>query len=143
MGSMVRGTLYHRRQFSTKNEVGPVFFTKSIPNQMLLHVNYPAIEYPIFRYKDESYQIINVPSLKDMPKSAPQITEMRFVAERRNTAIIENLELYKYENQGISESTKARAKRLERFDKFERTREQAFYCSTLFAATILWFSMRK
>jgi hypothetical protein len=108
---------------------------------MAQHVGYPAVEFPVYKYTNDSYKIINVPSLKDIPMSAPRVSEMQF-ADRRNTAIIKSLQLYKYENQRVLASS-SRTKLSD--DNFERRREQAnailfqtFYCSTLFAATVLW-----
>lgn len=112
----------------------------------LLAVNYPAIEFPTYRYNDDRFQIINVPPLQHFSKNAPEINEV-YLKSSYNPAIVESLQRYAGNVDDVQKYAKRKPmpKKVINYERFERTSEQAnailfqtIYFTILFVSVIMW-----
>lgn len=117
-----------------------------IMNVLYVQHTYPVIEYPHFRYNDDTHQIINVP-LKSFEK-APSVSEVRFRNTKRsnsNQAVVASLQRYLGGSDDIQKYA-SRPRKVKKYEQFEKTRDQSnailfqvFYCSFLVTIYIMWF----
>ena len=114
----------------------------------LLNVHYPAVEYPNFRYDDDTHKIITMP-LKQFSKNAPEISEIR-LKSGGNQAVVESLQKYMSSSDDVIKYSKKKKKFTEddfqKRERFETTREQSntilflfLYCYGIVILMLMWY----
>lgn len=114
----------------------------------LLNVHYPAVEYPNFRYDDDTHKVMTKP-LKPFSKNAPDISEIRLKSGAGNQAVVESLQRYMGGSDDVRKYSKVKKNKevfSEKQERFETTREQSntilfvfMYIYVLNGIFLIWY----